>query len=301
MGIRKFIAIFGLVVIWNCHSNELSRYKGSLASENLQEDAVLDFYGSESQKEHALNLLQSACSSSQSYAALSCYNLAVLYLQMNQSDKANEYANRAHELEPKDTLYNDIVFQVKQVQEMNSAEASVDLQKELAIIIKQCKTKENSKATLGLQHLADQGFLEPGMLENGVLAHCNTKPIQFSKSKGEFDYSREYLLQKERSHPLYPVLEVSSGVEGARSQLASAKAKRLSSVWENILAEARRGNQTKARIYLSEFLNLLKHPSTKEEKDLYPVIWEASRILIETDPHFRRVRSLGSGFPDTLQ
>lgn len=140
--------IFVLLIFgFYCSTVSMPAGSGRFALEMVQEQAILEFYGTPQERESSMRLLKSSCRSLHPARALSCYNLSVLLSSSKNYPEALEYALRARNADPSDSLYRDQVFQVAYHLELEQGEvlSADEVEKDIFEPSKIARTEKRTK------------------------------------------------------------------------------------------------------------------------------------------------------------
>ncbi|MDV6236834.1 hypothetical protein CH379_014490 [Leptospira ellisii] len=277
---------------------------GRFALEMIQEQAILEFYGTPEERESAIKLLRSSCRSLRPDRALSCYNLSVLYLSSKRYSDALEYALRARKAEPEDTLYRDQVFQSAYFLEFEQGDtlSADDVERRYFRAVKNCKEGKRNETIADLAVLAELGQIGKESLKRGIFAECageseallNVKPNPVS-------YTKEYYKFLENSHPYREVWDVSGTVRRQTLEKNAVTEHEVTKAWREFRQSVRSKNKPRAAEQLKKFKLGLEGVSKKNQnaRVFAQHLKRAAYYLIQGDPGFEGFRDLTKELEDT--
>ncbi|PJZ68057.1 hypothetical protein CH373_04590 [Leptospira perolatii] len=274
---------------------------GRFGIELIQEQAILDFYGSEEERSSALALLKSSCRSLRPNRGLSCYNLAILYLALDDIPSAQEYALRARTGDPRDPLYSELYFQISlRNKEANSAQLQEEESERLyRIAIEACKSKDLEKANASLKILVESGEITKETLSKGVFADCEIDKSLLKIAKvNSVKYSKEYYKSLEKKHPYQSVWDL-SGEFGRKVEKPSNN--KLTHAWEEVRKASKAKDLNSAKIHILSFKSGLEAISreSNSSKHLATNLRKAAYLLLSEDSHFASIKVLAKELSDT--
>ncbi|AAS70821.1 hypothetical protein GS518_11175 [Leptospira interrogans] len=276
---------------------------GRFALEMVQEQAILEFYGTPEERESSVKLLKSSCRSLHPDRALSCYNLSILLASSKNYSEALEYALRARKADPSDSLYRDQVFQIAYHLELEQGEAlSVDeVEKRYFRAIKNCKEGKKNETLSDLIVLAALKEIGKESLQKGIFAECVGESESLVHLKpNEVNYIKEYYKFLENSHPYKEVWDVSGTVRRQTLEKMQIPNQEVTKTWKEFRQSVRSKNKIQAVEHLKKFKESLEKVSQKSQqsKNLALNLKKAAFYLIQGDPSFEGFRHLTKELED---
>lgn len=294
----SFCLILGSSGTFSCTSVSVPG-GGRFGSELIQEQAILDFYGTEEERNSALKLLKSACKSLRKDRGLACYNLSVLYNSLGDISSAWEYANAARNGDPKDPLYQELVFSVSlQLQAVDSkSEESEDQLFRQAI--ESCKSGKKEEANSYLTRLVDSGLLSKEALTKGIFSECGADPSLIAKAKpNSVKPGLEYYKTLEKNHPYRKVWDLSG--EFGRNSKETSKNKATQS-WKDLRKALSSRDSVSARRFLGGFKEGLEELSKESPQSAHLAsnLRKAAFLLLSEDSSYSGFKDLAKELSDT--
>ncbi|PNV73404.1 hypothetical protein [Leptospira inadai] len=271
---------------------------GRFGSELIQEQAILDFYGTEEERISSLKLLRSTCRSIRSDRGLACYNLSVLYQSLGDLDGAIEYAIRAKSANPKDPLYAELAFQTALAKD-NRERSDLD-QGEISLIsaIRACKEGRKDDAYLFLAPLVASGEISKESLSRGLFADCGLDKSFIAEAKSNsIKPSLEYYKTLEKNHPFRKIWDLSG--EFGRNQKESSANKATRS-WQELRKALPLRDIASAKKHIVSFKQGLEDLSreTPASKQLALHLKKAAYLLLSEDSNFSTFKDLAKELSD---
>ncbi|EMJ93417.1 hypothetical protein [Leptospira alstonii] len=289
-----------LIFVFSCSTVSMPG-SGRFALEMIQEQAILEFYGTPEEKESSVRLLRASCRSLHPDRALSCYNLSILLSSSKNYPEALEYALRARKADPSDSLYRDQVFQVAYHLELEQGEAiSVDdVEKRYFRAIKNCKEGKKNETLADLIVLAALKEIGSESLKKGIFAECVGESLVDIKPN-ETNYTKEYYKFLENSHPYREVWDVSGAVRKQDLEKMQSPNREVTKVWKEFRQSVRSKNKAQAAEHLKKFKESLETISQKNHnaRNLALYLKKAAFYLIQGDPNFEGFRHLTKELED---
>ncbi|WP_046689659.1 hypothetical protein [Leptospira santarosai] len=277
---------------------------GRFALEMVQEQAILEFYGTPEERESSLKLLKSSCRSLHPDRALSCYNLSVLLTSSKNYPEALEYALRARNADPSDSLYRDQVFQVAYHLELAQGEAlsADEVEKRYFRAIKNCKDGKKNEVLADLIVLVALREIGRESLEKGIFSECvGTSDLLVHVKPNEVNYTKEYYKFLENSHPYREVWDVSGAVRKQTLEKMQSPNQEVTRAWREFRRSVKSKNRIQATEHLKKFKESLETISQKNQraKNLALHLKKAAFYLIQGDPNFEGFRHLTKELEDS--
>ncbi|MGJ4751385.1 hypothetical protein [Leptospira kmetyi] len=298
----SFVSVL-LIFVFSCSTVSMPG-SGRFALEMIQEQAILEFYGTPEERESAIKLLRSSCRSLHPERALSCYNLSVLLSSSKNYPEALEYALRARKADPSDTLYRDQVFQVAYYLELEQGEtlSSDEVEKRYFRAIKNCKAGKKNETLADLIVLADLKEIGRESLKKGIFSECVGEAEALVQVKpNEINYTKEYYKFLENSHPYKEVWDVTGVVRKQTLEKMQTPNQEVTRAWKEFRQSVRSKNKIQAAEHLKKFKQSLETISQKSQhaKNLAVHLKKAAYYLIQGDPNFEGFRHLTKELEDT--
>ncbi|WP_039941786.1 hypothetical protein [Leptospira alexanderi] len=276
---------------------------GRFALEMLQEQAILEFYGTPEERESSVKLLKSSCRSLHPGRALSCYNLSVLLSSSKNYPEALEYALRARNADPWDSLYRDQVFQVAYHLELEQGEAisADEVEKRYFRAIKNCKDGKKNETLADLIVLVALKEIGSESLKKGIFSECvGESDVLIHIRPNEVNYMKEYYKFLENSHPYREVWDVSGVVRKQTLEKMQSPNQEVTRAWKEFRQSVKSKNKIQATEHLKKFRESLEIISQKNQnaKKLALHLKKAAFYLIQGDPSFEGFRHLTKELED---
>ncbi|RHX78324.1 hypothetical protein DLM76_18375 [Leptospira yasudae] len=299
---RSFVFVL-LIFGFSCSTVSMPG-SGRFALEMIQEQAILEFYGTPEERESSIKLLRSSCRSLHPERALSCYNLSVLLSSSKNYPEALDYALRARKADPTDTLYRDQVFQVAYYLELEQGEvlAADEVEKRYFRAIKNCKEGKKNETLADLIVLAALKEIGRESLKKGIFSECVGEAEALVGVKpNEVNYTKEYYKFLENSHPYKEVWDVSGAVRKQTLEKMQIPNQDATKHWKEFRQSVRSKNKTLAAEQLKKFKESLETISQKNQhaKNLAIHLKKAAYYLIQGDPNFEGFRHLTKELEDS--
>ncbi|MBE8363931.1 hypothetical protein [Leptospira borgpetersenii] len=277
---------------------------GRFALEMVQEQAILEFYGTPQERESSMRLLKSSCRSLHPARALSCYNLSVLLSSSKNYPEALEYALRARNADPSDSLYRDQVFQVAYHLELEQGEvlSADEVEKRYFRAIKNCKDGKKNETLSDLIVLVALKEIGKESLEKGIFSECVGKSdVLVHVKPNEVNYTKEYYKFLENSHPYREVWDVSGVVRKQTLEKMQSPNQEVTRAWKEFRQSVKSKNRIQAAEHLKKFKETLEITSQKNQnaKKLALHLKKAAFYLIHGDPSFEGFRYLTKELEDS--
>ncbi|XDD51488.1 hypothetical protein AB3N59_07065 [Leptospira sp. WS92.C1] len=277
---------------------------GRFALEMIQEQAILEFYGTPEERESSIQLLKSSCRSLRPDRALSCYNLSVLLVSSQKYSDALDYALRARKADPEDNLYRDQVFQVGYFLELEQGEVLGldEVEKRYYRAIKNCKDGKKNETIADLIVLTELKEIGKESLQKGIFLECvGTSESLLNVKPNGISYTKEYYKFLENTHPYKDVWDVSGVVRKQTLEKMQIPNQEATRIWKEFRLSVKTKNKPKAIEQLRKFKESLLVLSQKNQnaKNLTIHLKKAAFYLIQGDPNFEGFRDLTKELEDT--
>ncbi|TGJ98635.1 hypothetical protein EHQ53_00425 [Leptospira langatensis] len=266
---------------------------GRFGSELIQEQAILDFYGSEEERNSSLQLLRSTCRSLRKDRGLACYNLSVLYDSLGDSAAAWDYAVRAKNSDPKDPLYGELAFSASLKMEGQNGtlpDSEEALYKEA---LDSCKKGKKEEANASVSKLVELGSVSKESLSKGIFAECGLDPSLLARAKSNsIKPSLEYYKSLEKDHPYKKVWDLSG--EFGRTPKEPISANKATQSWRELKKALGSKDQASAKRHLISFkegLDLLAKENAQSSA-LASNLKKAAFLLLSEDSNYSAFKEL---------
>ncbi|WCL50015.1 hypothetical protein [Leptospira sp. GIMC2001] len=298
---RKSLLAFILFFFHIYPSSAQNREKIEWDDLVFYERIILDYYSSESEKKHALNELDTRCRWKDPGTGLSCANLAILYLNANDLDRAYTAAAIAYKKEPKDNFYRNL-FQnlavrtnnLKDMRKRMGRDGNIILTYERAIL--RCKENRPTAALPDIRTLVNLGHLTRESLEKGIFAQClnNSEEIVQLRNiakPNKVSYSKLLMGEEDRNHGYYSIWDISYARKEKTEKLKDSDEPNqlITKHWMDFKSNLISGNSAKAKSSFDDYKNTLQSikKSGGKSKDLAESLELATELILKQDPIFR--------------
>ncbi|WP_210409310.1 hypothetical protein [Leptospira fletcheri] len=274
---------------------------GRFGAELIQEQAILDFYGTEEERAQSLKLLRSACRSLRPDRGLACYNLSVLYQSMGEKELAAEYSQRAKTSDPKDPLYAELVFQ-NSLSDLKPASENDRLdegEQALKKAVQACKEGKKAEASGWISPLVSSGEISKETLSRGIFQECGIDSAVLATAKpNSRKPSLEYYKTLEKNHPYRKVWDL-AGEFGRNPKAPSENP--VTRSWKEFRASVSAKDLLGAKKHLFTFRKSLEDLSKEGQtsKQLALQLKKAAFLLLSEDSAYARFKDLAKELSDT--
>ncbi|WP_367898727.1 hypothetical protein AB3N61_05890 [Leptospira sp. WS58.C1] len=267
---------------------------GRFGSELIQEQAILDFYGTEEERKSSLDLLKSSCRSLRKDRGLSCYNLSVLYDSLGEKQSAWEYAVRARNADPNDPLYQELAFS-SSLQLESEKSALLDQEEVLyQTAISACKKGNIAEASAAISKLIEIQSISKESLTKGIFAECGglDKELVSKAKPNTFKPSSEYYKFLEKNHPYRKVWDLSGEFGRAPKDIISGN--KATQSWKELKKAVSAKDQMSAKKHLLSFKSHLEElAKTNSEASLLSAnLKKAAFLLLSEDSNYSSFKKL---------
>ncbi|WP_246048580.1 hypothetical protein [Leptospira sarikeiensis] len=273
---------------------------GRFGSELIQEQAILDFYGTEEERKSSLELLKSSCRSLRKDRGLACYNLSVLYDSLGENGAAWEYAIRAKNADPKDPLYQELAFSSSLKLEVEKSASEDSEEKLYQIAISACKKGNSSEASEAVSKLIEIQSITKESLSKGIFFECGLDQNLISKAKpNSFKPSSEYYKFLEKNHPYKKVWDLSG--EFGRTPKDIVSGNKATQSWKELKKAVSSKDQVSAKKHLLSFKSNLEElaKANAESSLLSANLKKAAFLLLSEDSNYSGFKELAKELSDT--
>ncbi|WP_243396405.1 hypothetical protein [Leptospira hartskeerlii] len=272
---------------------------GRFGSELIQEQAILDFYGTEEERKSSLDLLKSSCRSLRKDRGLACYNLSILYDSLGENQSAWEYAVRAKNSDPNDPLYKELAF-TSSLKWESEKSALADQEEVLyQTAISACKKGNIAEASESVFKLIEIQSISKESLTKGIFAECGLDKELVSKAKpNALKPSSEYYKFLEKNHPYKKVWDLSG--EFGRNPKDMVSGNKVTQSWKELKKAVSTKDQVSAKKHLLSFRsNLEELAKTNSEASMLSAnLKKAAFLLLSEDSNYSSFKELAKELSD---
>ncbi|TGJ99785.1 hypothetical protein EHO59_17645 [Leptospira semungkisensis] len=266
---------------------------GRFGSELIQEQAILDFYGSEEERNSSLQLLKSTCRSLRKDRGLACYNLSVLYDSLGDSASAWEYASKAKSSDPKDPLYGELAFSASLKLEAGKASLADSEEALYREALDSCKKGKKEEANASVSKLIDLGSISKESLSKGIFSECGLDPSLLTRAKSNsIKPSVEYYKSLEKDHSYKKVWDLSGEFGRTPKDLVSSN--KATQSWKELKKALGTRDQVSAKRHLLSFKESLDSMAKENAQSslLASNLKKAAFLLLSEDSNYSAFKEL---------
>ncbi len=271
---------------------------GRFGSELIQEQAILDFYGTEEERNSSLQLLKSTCKSLRKDRGLACYNLSVLYDSLGETKSAWEYAMKAKTSDDQDPLYKELFFTISLKMDSKEVLSPDEEENVFRNALEACRLGKKEETSQLVAKLIESQTLSRESLTKGIFSECGLETSLIAKAKpNTIKPSSEYYKSLEKNHPYRKVWDLSGEFGRTPKDFSGNK---VTQSWKELRKAVSAKDQMSARKHLSSFKHGLEELSKENSQaSLASNLKKAAFLLLSEDSSYSSFKDLAKELSDT--
>lgn len=285
----NILIFFTFLILLGCQSpqttsspivNSSSFENNSIDDFNFHEKAILTYYQPE-EKERAIQMLKKRCKSDKK--ALSCYNLAVLYLAEEKFKDAYDASVNAVSI-AKDSLYLAMLqltsFKIGKFEYLKKINPDM-------IEYTNAMTKCDKESL-------HNNCIDRFIIEQHLNAGENS-PSTKNSSRKKVNFTELYYKEKQAMHQFSSIWDTSWYLKGKSMPANGELSEKITTHWRDFRKNIKTNNREMAMSSFALFKNELQMNLVNRNKtNLFESIKLSAKLLIQQDPFYKNFRQLAN-------